>query len=408
MAASGEKLDGIPFCCRVDPVGSSNAKSHRWRSPRTGVGDLTDIAWYVRDMPAAASAVLLGRTRLYAGDWDGNMMAWDADGSEMWRVEAEDRIERMCGASDSTPPFICATAGSQLTCHDAATGETQWAKQLVGSADLVTCSKDGSRVLATSSVYEIELNDFIESTCWRFDETGREVRSDTFEERPWHLLLDEEATATMGLGRPRCGIIRQTDENCEHISLAPEDPILSGSTKAGRTLFGHASGTLSSLEKRDLKTLVEGCGESILVLDSDGENTIFGGDDGILRSISEGGEWTVHLTTPVDIAILGFPTEEGRTTWASTWDGLRARLVVLGEGGKTLVEFTHLSRILSMTCRGDRVAIGFADGRVMLFKEELFSRRLEAAESGEANDAEAGGSGRSLLQEKLRALRKRD
>ncbi len=394
------------------------------------MADLTEFAWFVRDMPAAASSVLLGRTRLYAGDWDGNLIAWSADGTLLWQDEAEDRIERMCGASDATPPFVCATAGSQVTCHDAATGDVRWANQLTGSADLVACLKDGERVLATSSVYEIELNDFIESTCWRFDSAGAEVRSDTFEERPWHLLMDECGTATMGLGRPRCGIIRQTDSDSEHFSLAPDDPILCGSTKGGRTLFGHASGSLSELDGDNLKTIIRGEGESVQVLDSDGESALFGGDDGVLRAMTPEGEWTSDLTDPLDLAILGFWTAEGPTYWVAQWNGLRARLSVMGSGGRMLATFGELPRILSLSCRGERVAVGLEDGRVFLIREELFTRRLDSRgesqethahsdeDEGEENPLaterddpllSTGGAtpSRLSMQERLRALRRK-
>ena len=51
--------------------------------------------------------------------------------------------------------------GNKIICLDAKTGQENWNQPLIGSSDLVVCSDDGTRVLATSSVYEIELNDFI-------------------------------------------------------------------------------------------------------------------------------------------------------------------------------------------------------------------------------------------------------
>ena len=245
------------------------------------VAAVEDYIWYVRDMPAAASCVLLGKIRLYAGDWDGNLRAWDGEGEQLWHSEAEDRVERMCGASDANPPFICATSGNEVNCLDAKSGEEQWRHTLIGSSDLVACSDDGERVLATSSVYEIELNDFIESTCWRFDGNGAIVRQDTFEERPWHLLLDGVGYATMGLGRPRCGLMRQTDEESNHLAIAEDNPILCGATSEGLTVFGHASGLVSILgdDGVSLNDLDDSSEESVHVMASDGELTIAGGDE---------------------------------------------------------------------------------------------------------------------------------
>jgi hypothetical protein len=95
----------------------------------------------------------------------------------------------------------------------------------------------------------------------------------------------------------------------------------------------------------------------------------------------------------------------------ATWDGLGANLWVLSEkGGKVLAQFEGLARIHTLTSRADRVAVGLDDGRVMLFNQELFCRRLNDDENGAAEPADELLSGdspsRLSLQEKLRALRK--
>ncbi len=379
------------------------------------MADISDYAWFVRDLPAAASSVLLGKSRLYAGDWNGYLCCWSDEGGLLWTAQAEDRVEGMCGASEAKPPFICATAGSKVNCIDAASGEERWNHQLIGSSDLVTCSDDGNRVLATSSVYEIELNDFIESTCWRFDGDGNLVRQDTFEERPWHLILDQAGAARMGVGRPRCGLIMQTDDEITHLNLAEDDPILCGATASGKTVFGHASGLISLLSKngKKMKSLFDGSEESVLTLQSDGKMVIAGGDDGMARAVScKGGEtWAVDLGRPLDECTIAFEILGEKSCWVATWNGIQASLWVLGsESGKVHVEFDNLPRIHTLTSRGDRVAVGIDDGRVMLFNEELFSRRI----TGEGNEPDgptdgldsSTGQSRLSLQEKLRSLRK--
>ena len=379
------------------------------------MADISDYAWFVRDLPAAASSVLLGKSRLYAGDWNGYLCCWSDEGGLLWTAQAEDRVEGMCGASEAKPPFICVTAGSKVNCIDAASGEGRWNHQLIGSSDLVTCSDDGNRVLATSSVYEIELNDFIESTCWRFDGDGNLVRQDTFEERPWHLILDQAGAARMGVGRPRCGLIMQTDDEITHFNLAEDDPILCGATASGKTVFGHASGLISLLSKngKKMKSLFDGSEESVLTLQSDGKIVIAGGDDGIARAVScKGGEtWTADLGQPLDECTIAFEILGEKSCWVATWNGIQASLWVLGsESGKVHVEFDNLPRIHTLTSRGDRVAVGIDDGRVMLFNEELFSRRING-EGDELDGPTVGldpspGQSRLSLQEKLRSLRK--
>ena len=418
-------------CLKISPW---DAKPQRARATGVGVADISDYAWFVRDMPAAASAVLLGKTRLYAGDWDGNLHAWTEEGETLWSTIGEDRIEHMCGASGAKPPFICATAGSQIVCLDAASGETKWFNQLVGSSDLVACSEDGETVLATSSVYEIELNDFIESTIWRFNSEGKSLREDTFEERPWHLLLNSDGLATMGVGRPRCGIIRQSKSDVKHLEVASEDPVLSGSTCGGETVFGHASGLISHLVE-GVDTLIKlntGSRDSIQALDFDGKTILAGSDDNVVRAVSIEGEllWLQPMDGQIDGCIFGFDCDSKSSSWVATWDGLRAKLTIFShENGELITTFDNLPRIRAMVNRDSRVAIGFDDGRVMLFEHALFTRRLdgtsenfEARNSGEdatttSDDNATGGSelgdmsvnqsppSRTSLQTRLRALR---
>jgi outer membrane protein assembly factor BamB len=366
-------------------------------------------------MPAAASSVLLGRSRVYAGDWDGNLRAWDSEGEHIWDSEAEDRVERMAGSSDADPPFICATAGAEVVSFDAADGALRWRHKLEGSSDLVACTDDGSRVIATSSVYEMEYNDFIESTCWRFDGDGELLREDSFAERPWHLLLNGSGLATMGLGRPRCGLMRQTDDDCEHLQLSEDDPILCGATIDGTTIFGHASGVVSRLGKSGsgLKTLDKGVEESVLSLACDGVVALAGGDDGVVRAVAVKGRarkslWSQNVGAAVDECALGFKVAGESTAWVASWDGMRGSLHCLSCGdGSVHASFEGLPRIRSLTSRADRVAVGLDDGRVVLLNEVLFNRRLSSIEEieEEGDNFDGDSSRRSSLQERLRALR---
>ena len=385
-----------------------DAKEHSQLAIPLAVAAIEDYIWYVRDMPAATSCVLLGNNRLYAGDWDGNLRAWDAEGEQLWNSQAEDRVEGMCGASEANPPFICATAGNEISCIDAKTGEENWRQTLIGSSDLVDCMDDGSRVIATSSVYEIELNDFIESTCWRFDNKGTIIRQDTFEERPWHLLIDVGGYATMGLGRPRCGLMRQSDDDCKHHSIDDDDPILCGATSDGTTLFGHSSGLISVLDEDSvrLNDLDKSSNEGVHTISFDGELTISGGDDGLVRALSSSNIlWVSDLSSPLDECVVGFDFNGENTCWLATWNGLHGTIWVLSAiNGDPIIKFTDLPRIRALNSRDDRIAIGLDDGRVLLFKKELFERRMNNEQSNKDSD-ETSESKRNSMKDRLRALR---
>ena len=380
---------------------------------------LSEVSWFTRHMPRAACSVLLGRVRVYAGDWDGHLVAWDGDGDECWKADTEDRVEWMAGARDAIgpdgerAPFICATAGSDLVILDAATGEERWRFKLEGSADLVACRDDGSRVVATSSVYEIDYNDFIESTCWRFDADGELLRSDTFEERPWHLILDAGAVATLGLGRPRCGLMRQTDEDCQHLPYAPDDPILCGVTEGAQTMFGHASGDVSALDPdgMELEVFPVGSDDSVLQMDCGPQHAVTGGGGAVLRGfeIREGrphARWEVDVVGPVDELVLGFDLAGSVSVWVATWDGQSATIEVRSaDDGSLFATLDPGFRVRSLAARDDRIAIGTDDGSVHLLRQELLVRRLEQEPITSSSDSDEDASRRLEMQERLRALR---
>jgi hypothetical protein len=334
-------------------------------------------------------------------------------------VDTEDRVEWMAGARDAIgpdgerAPFICATAGSDLVILDAATGEERWRFKLEGSADLVACRDDGSRVVATSSVYEIDYNDFIESTCWRFDADGELLRSDTFEERPWHLILDAGSVATLGLGRPRCGLIRQTDEDCQHLPYAPDDPILCGVTEGAQTMFGHASGNISALnpDGMELEVFPVGSDDSVLQMDCGPQHAVTGGGGAVLRGfeIREGrphARWEVDVVGPVDELVLGFDLAGSVSVWVATWDGQSATIEVRSaDDGSLFATLDPGFRVRSLAARDDRIAIGTDDGSVHLLRQELLVRRLEQEPTTSSSDSDEDASRRLEMQERLRALR---
>ncbi|HIO58335.1 MAG TPA: hypothetical protein EYN30_06640 [Candidatus Poseidoniales archaeon] len=131
------------------------------------------------------------------------------------------------------------------------------------------------------------------------------------------------------------------------------------------------------------------------------------------RAVScKGGElWAMDLGQPVDECTISFELAGEKSCWVATWNGIQASLWILGsESGKVHAEFADLPRIRTLTSRGDRVAVGMDDGRVMLFNQELFSRRInrEDNDSDEPTDdtGPKDGQSRLSLQEKLRSLRK--
>ena len=123
--------------------------------------DLTQSTWMVRDLEQAVSDVLLLEDdSVIAGGWDGAIKYWSAEGDTVWSIETPNRISCLTIQSEK----LYATSGLHLLKIDLKTGHIDWQIGLEGSADAVVVTK--KCVIASSSVYDIEHNDFLESAIW--------------------------------------------------------------------------------------------------------------------------------------------------------------------------------------------------------------------------------------------------
>ena len=107
-----------------------------------------------------------------------------------------------------------------------------------GSADLLCCHN--GQIVATSSVYDIEHGDFMESAVWHFSLDGELIEVTRMDERPWFLHSGENLT--LALGRPKCGLL----VDGEHRELPSSSPVMCGLAGRENILLGHADGTISS------------------------------------------------------------------------------------------------------------------------------------------------------------------
>ena len=120
---------------------------------------LEAISSYVRDLSSPCSALLLVEDLLFAGSHDGLLVSWEASsGVERWRVSISGPISDISVDSGS----VYVAASDSLHAVDIANGSLLWNIKLEGASDYVLAA-DGN-IWATSSVYELEVADFIEST----------------------------------------------------------------------------------------------------------------------------------------------------------------------------------------------------------------------------------------------------
>ena len=342
---------------------------------------LEAISSYVRDLFSSCSAVRLIEDSLLAGSHDGLLASWDASsGIENWRVSIEGPISDI--SLDSG--IIYVTASDSLHAVDQEKGSILWSKKLEGASDYVF-AVDGI-VWATSSVYELEVADFIEATIWRFDRSGDELGQWVMAERPWHIASDGSDGILLGLGRPRCGYVRVSPKlGIEHIQLPSNSPVTCGSGNDTELIFGHADGSVSAFEDSILE---EGSLVTSIALGPYG--WISGHEDG---SISMK---TKSETLPGSIDSVEIVETIG---WASSFDGLNVQIMILGEESETI---SHDSRVRQMDCSSSGIVLGDDLGRVYFVESGVMQRRLDSKLEESEYDSK-----NSELRARLRMLRNR-
>ena len=108
-----------------------------------------------------------------------------------------------------------------------------------------------------SSVYEIEVGDYTESSIWRFNRSGELGKRWVIPERSWFIGL-HRGKVILGLGRPRCGILSIDGDDTEHFEIGDGDPIVCGDYKKqdcerAVAILGHSSGAVSLVEEHTEK-----------------------------------------------------------------------------------------------------------------------------------------------------------
>lgn len=354
--------------------------------------DLKDAAWMVRSLNQSVSCVhLTEEGHVLAGGWDGALAMWDGDGTLMWRTEIGDRIS----ALELNDLAVVATSGLSIVLLDRSNGTVKWSRPLEGSADEVLWWKED--VLAVSSVYDIEHNDFLESAVWCFSSDGEQRWVERMDERPW-TVFKAEGTVLAGLGRPRCGWLDiGTSPPFAHVTS--QAPITTGT--AGRTqgLFGLTDGTVVSSNGSVLSKEADGLAWVSCLVNGYAATTEAGvlvvrDSKGMEQWRSEGNQVHVQREGP---SLSG-----ARTFWVARAVAKGSDLFVHhGLNGKVLGTL-NTAQVRSMSASEHRLVLGCDDGTVMVWEEGLLVRRFEQPEQTEEAQVDER---KSALQAKLRALR---
>jgi WD40 repeat protein len=377
--------------------------------------DLRELAWFERNLEAGVSAIHLDDERLIVGDWDGGIHCWDLEGERQWQAKTSNRVSNFAIGGG----LLFAVCGRDIVSISLESGDIRWEVELEGSSDLVACTPDGSTILATSSIFDLEMNDFLESTFWRFDIDGELLRKDSINERPWSIEMRSDGVAFLSLSRPRCGFIRAEKDGLHHLPLPTDSPATCGFSGLSHTIIGHADGTLTCMDDGmvmddETYTNQPGAIQSIsatepgfLVASAIEQGAVgagFGGAEGIARAYDAKGTLLWQLETPIgrniEHVVYGPMIDNNSSAWIVSWDERLSKIEShVVSSGNPIVRVEVKSRANAIVGNPEYLAIGFDDGSVFLLQGELLSRRINSEEDSEVDEH------RSALAEKLRRLR---
>ena len=369
------------------------------RPPYVGEGrltlmDLNSATWMVRTLDQPVSALhITSENEVFACGWDGRLTLWDDGGEHLWTAQTNDRISAVALSEKA----VVVASGLHIVCLDRASGEAMWSVALEGSADEVVWWQGD--LVAVSSVYDIEHNDFIESAVWRLSPEGDVLWVERMDERPWALVQVGDRLLA-GLGRPRCGYLDVSSKPpFSHTDPTTPFPTTSGSTGQTRGLFGQTDGTVTDHEGVVLSTesgAVEHltCMVKGYVATTDSGHAVGRTDDGEACWEAQG--------APVSAQAEAMEHDGASQLWVARNEGVGSVVNVWASNNSQRQATGQFSRVRAMHGTPQRAAIGCEDGSVVVWDRDMLLRRLDSG----TTPAEPVDERTSALQAKLRALRK--
>ena len=346
---------------------------------------IEDLASFVRDLGSECTTLNVDYNYLLAGSKIGKITFWDVNsGQEKWTVEVEGPISDL-GVDEK----IYVTASAELHAINKENGILEWSIDIGGSSDMIQIDED--KIFVTSSLYEIEVQDYTETTFFTFDKNGKLLKKIKFEEKPW-FMEKENHNIILGIGRPRCGILTIDKEyDTSHSRTDGNSPVNMGIKTNVGFLLGHSDGSLTEINEIDRKSIQ--CGkDSITAMNSVDFSWQVGDENGNIFS-SEG--WTNKLGNRINCIV-----ETKHHIWVSATSENNIVYLLDKLNGSIKYQFSHGYKILLMKLSDNNLAISDEEGKIMFFDIKTLEKRIETI-SGVSQDSEK----RNLLKKRLRALR---
>lgn len=346
---------------------------------------IEDLASFVRDLGSECTTLNMGDNFLLAGSKIGRITLWDTDtGQEKWTTDVEGPISDL-----GVDQRIYLTASAELHAIDKENGTIEWSVDIGGSSDMIEINEE--KIFVTSSLYEIEVQDYTETTFLIFDKSGTLITTINFEEKPW-FMGKQNHKIILGIGRPRCGILTVDGEyDISHSRTDGDSPVNMGIKTNNGFLLGHSNGSITEIIDGGRKSIQ--CGnDSITAMNSAGFSWQVGDKNGNIFS-SDG--WRKKLGNRINSIV-----EAKHHIWVSVTSEKNTVYLLDKKDGDIKHQFSHNNKIQLMELTDDNLAISDEEGKIMFFDMKTLDKRIKTVVEV-SKDLER----RNLLKKRLRALR---
>lgn len=347
-----------------------------------GSARLSDLASMVRSLKAPVSAIAQDANSFIAGDSEGTVSAWSVlDGAHLWSIEVEPSVSSIAVADN----IVAIAHGASITGVNYDDGAVIWANSVEGACDLVVF--DEQSLWVTSSVYEIEIQDYVACRIMRVEpHQGLVEQSIPLASKAWTLDIFGRG-CILGLGRPQPGIytLQIGQDGLNHLEGSPRIPIIRSTTSSDNRI------SFTTSDQQAIQ--IDQTGE-ILDLEKD---VLLAGytHDGKWIRYGESGELDKekNQAESFDEAPHHF-TSNDEMTLISTKKPESSGAITLG---KTRVNWAHSSEITIVQSYLDRTILGCFDGEIFFLENKVIKRRISKSEFFNHDD--------SSIRARLRMLR---
>ena len=343
---------------------------------------LSDLSSLVRSLKSPVTTIAQNAESFIAGDAEGTASAWSvSDGAPLWSINLEPSVSSIVFADE----IVAIAHGASITAVNSNDGMLIWTIPVEGACDFVVF--DGQSLWVTSSVYEIEIEDYVACRIMRIEpRCGVVEQSISLTSKVWTLDAFGQG-CILGLGRPQPGIftIQTGKDDLHHLEGSPRAPI-SRSSKSGDNRISFTTSDFHAIQ-------IDQTGKII--------DTV---KDVFLAGFTHDGRWVTYNqnggtgnTEPLAKDLNGIPqhltSTDEMTLLAMKKPGFFGMISI----GKIRMNWTHTNEITIVHSHLDRTVLDCSNGEILLLETNVLKRRITKQEFSDDDD--------SLIRARLRMLR---